>query len=75
MRKNLYELKNNNLSESEFKDIEKKFFELKESLSKLKKYHDHDDAKYKGIRDVGNLFKQSTDKRLLQTNKNQKYFQ
>ena len=28
----------------------------------LKKYHDHDDAKYIGIRDVGNLFSQSTDK-------------
>ena len=28
----------------------------------LKKYHDHDDTKYIGTRDVGNLFNQSTDK-------------
>ena len=43
-------------------EIEKNIFELEESISKLKKYHDHDDAKYIGIRDVGNLFNQSTDK-------------
>ena len=62
IRKNLYEIKNKNLSESELKEIEKNLFELEESLSKLKKYYDHDDAKYIGIRDVGNLFNQSTDK-------------
>ena len=28
----------------------------------LKKYYDHDDAKYIGIGDIGNLFNQSTDK-------------
>ena len=61
-RKNLYEIKNKNLSESESKEIEKNIFELEESLSTLKKYHDHDDAKYIGIRDVGNLYNQSTDK-------------
>ena len=37
-------------------------FELKESLFKLKKYYDYDDIEYKGMRDVGNLFSQSTDK-------------
>ena len=31
------------------------------SLSKLKKYYDYDDAEYKGIRDIGNLFNQSID--------------
>ena len=62
IRKNLYEIKNKKLSESELKEIEKNLFELEESLSKLKKYYDHDDAKYIGIRDVGNLFNQSTDK-------------
>ena len=42
--------------------MEKNLFELEENLSKLKKYYNHDDAKYIGIRDVGNLFNQSTDK-------------
>ena len=62
IRKNLYEIKNKKLSESELKEIEKNLFELEESLSKLKKYYDHDDVKYIGMRDVGNLFNQSTDK-------------
>ena len=62
IRKNLYEIKNKKLSESELKEIEKNLFELEESLSKLKKYYDYDDAKYISIRDVGNLFNQSTDK-------------
>ena len=59
IRKNLCEIKHKNLSESELKEIEKKLFELEESLSTLKKYHDHGDAKYIEIRD---LFNQSTDK-------------
>ena len=50
-----------NFSESKTKEIEKNLFELEESFSRLKKYHDYDDAEYKGIRDVGNLFKQSTE--------------
>ena len=63
IRKNLYNMKNpKNLSESKIKEIEKNLLELEESLSKLKKYHDHDDAKYIEIRDVGNLFNQSIDK-------------
>ena len=37
IRKNLYEIKNKNLSESELKEIEKNLFELEESLSTLKK--------------------------------------
>ena len=56
IRKNLYEIKNKNLSESELKEIEKNIFELEESLSKLKKYYDQ------RWRDVGNLLHQSTDK-------------
>ena len=56
IRMSLYEIKNKNLSESELKQIEKNLLELEESLSKLKNYHDHDDAKYIGIRDVANLF-------------------
>ena len=50
IRKNLYEIESKkNLSTQKIKEIEK-------SLSTLKKYHDHDDAKYIGIRDVGNFF-------------------
>ena len=41
--------------------IEKNLFELEESLSRLKKYHDYDDAECKGIRVVRNLFNQSID--------------
>ena len=33
---------------------------LEKSLSKLKRYYDYDDIEYKVIRDVGNLFNQST---------------
>ena len=56
IRKNLYEIESKkDLSTQKIKEIEK-------ILSALKKYYDHDDAKYIGIRDVGNLFNQSTDK-------------
>ena len=56
IRKNLYEKESKkNLSAQKIKEIEK-------SLSPLKKYYDHDYAKYMGIRDVGNLFNHSTDK-------------
>ena len=62
IRKNLYEIENKkNLSASKLKEIEKNVFELEESLSKLKKYYDYDDAEYKGIRELRSLFSQSTD--------------
>ena len=48
-------------SKSKIKEIEKNLNELEEGLPKLKKYYDYDDIKYKGIRDVGNLFSQSID--------------
>ena len=55
-----YEIKNEkNLSDLKIKKIEKSLFELEKSLSRLKEYHDYDDAEYKGIRDMGNLFNQS----------------
>ena len=60
IRKNLYEIYKKSLSESKTKEIEKNLFELQENLSRLKKY-DYDDAEYQRIRDVGNLFNQSTD--------------
>ena len=54
IRKNLYEIESKkNLSTQKIKEIEK-------SLSRLKKYYDHDDAEYIGIRN-GNLFNQPTD--------------
>ena len=53
--------KTKNFSESKTKDIEKNLLELEKSLSKDKKYYDYDDAEYKGIRDVGNLFNQLID--------------
>ena len=56
IRKNLYEIENKkNLSTQDIEEIEKSF-------SKLKKYYDYDGTEYIGIRDVGNLSNQSTDK-------------
>ena len=54
-RKNLYEIESKkNISTQKIKLIEK-------NLSALKKYYDHHDTKYIEIRDLGNLFNQSTD--------------
>ena len=39
------------------KSFNAKIKEIEKSLSALKKYYDHDDAKYIGIRDVGNLYR------------------
>ena len=59
----LYDIKNlKDLSKPKRKKIEKVLIELEESLFKLKKYYDHDDIKYKAIRDAGTLFNQSSDK-------------
>ena len=61
-RRNFYEIENKkNLSKSKIKEIEQNLIELEESLFKLNKYYDYDDIEYKGIRDVANLFNQSTD--------------
>ena len=49
-------------------------FWIRKSISRLKKYHDYDDAKYKGIRDVGNLFNQSTDENYYKTIKTKSAF-
>ena len=53
--------KTKKISESKIKKMEKNLLELEQNLSKLKKYYDYDDAEYKGIRDIGNLFNQSID--------------
>ena len=55
IRKNLYEIKNKNLSESEMEEIEKNLLELEKSLSNNKKYHPQDDFEHKNLRHVGNL--------------------
>ena len=53
----LYDIKNlKDLSKPKRKKIRKVLIELEESLFKLKKYYDHDDIKYKAIRDAGALF-------------------
>ena len=62
IRKNLYEIENEkNLSESKIKEIERNLTELEENLSKTKKYYDHDDIEYRGMRNVRDLFDLSID--------------
>ena len=57
IRRNIYDIKNpKNLSASKTKEIERNLLELEESLFKPRKYYDYDDIKYKGIRDVRNVF-------------------
>ena len=63
IRKNLHETENKNiLSKSKIKRITKNLLELEESLSKLKKYYHNDNIEYRVIKDIRNLFNQSTDK-------------
>ena len=61
------EIRQKNLSTQKIKEIEK-------SLSRFKKYYDYDDAEYIGIRDIGNLFNQSTDKDYYQPVKTKSAF-
>ena len=57
IRRNLYEIENKeNLSKSKIKEIEQNLVELEENLYNFKKYHDYDDDKYYGIREIRNLF-------------------
>ena len=56
IRKNLYEIGNKeNIPGSKIKKIKQNLIELEESLSKLNKHYDYDDAEYKGVRDIENL--------------------
>ena len=71
IRRNLYEIENkNNLSTPEIKEIEKNLLELEKNLFKPKKYDDYVDIKYKGIRDVRNLFDLSIDEDYYDPKKN-----
>ena len=45
---------------SKIKEIEENLIWLEESLFKLKKYYDYVGTEYQGIRDIANLFNQST---------------
>ena len=58
-KKSIWNRKKKNLSKSKIKDMKENLLKLEKSLY-YRKYHDHDDAKYIGIRDIGNLFNQST---------------
>ena len=75
IRENFYEIENKkNLFASKLKEIEKNLFELGESVSKLKKYYDYDDAEYMRIRYVKHLFNQSTDEDYYSPIKNKSAF-
>ena len=62
IRRNLYKIENEkNLFTSKIEEIKSNLLELEENLFKPKKYYDYDDAEYKGIRDVKDLFDLSID--------------
>ena len=50
------EFNEKNLFASKLKEIERNLTELEENLFKTKKHYDYDDIKYKGIRNVKDLF-------------------
>ena len=55
----------------------RKSYPQKAQPCRVKKYHDYDDAeykRYKGIRDVGNLFNQSTDEDYYESRKTNSAF-
>ena len=59
IRRSLHDIQNpKNVFKSKIQKIEKNRLE---SLSGPKKYYNYGDIEYKGIKDVGNLFNQSTD--------------
>ena len=56
-RRNLYEIKSKKyLFALRMGEIEKSLDELERNLSKKKKYYDYDDARYRGIKDIKDLF-------------------
>ena len=56
-RKKLYRIENNkHVSRLEEEEIRQYLTKLEKSVNKFKKYYDHDDLDYKGIRDIENLF-------------------
>ena len=62
IRKRFYNIENpKNLFKSKIREIEENAFWLEKSFLKSKKYRGNDDIEYRRIRDIGNLFNQSTD--------------
>ena len=60
--RNLYEIKNRRgLFALRMKEMEKNLDELEKVISKTKKYYDYDDAEYRGIKGVKDLFDLSID--------------
>ena len=62
----LKEIKNNfyNIEKTKqfnSKKTNKRLIDLEKKLLELKKYHDHDDNEYRGIKDIKDLFKLSID--------------
>ena len=55
IRKNLYEIKNKR-GRLESKKTKKYLSKLEERIYKLNRYYDYDDVKYRGIRDIKDLF-------------------
>ena len=55
IRRNLNEIENKkNLSKSKIKETEQNLVELEESIFNLNMYHNYDDDKYHGVRDIKN---------------------
>ena len=59
IKKNLYEIENKK-RRLESKKTKKYLSKLEERIYKLNRYYDYDDVKYRGIRDIKNLFDLST---------------
>ena len=59
IKNNLYHIEKTKQFDS--KKTNKRLNELEKKLLELKKYHDHDDFEYKGIKNIKDLFKLSTD--------------
>ena len=64
IRRDLYEIENkkNSFYTKNKRDWKKSFWIRKNIFKADKKYYDYDDIKYKGIRDVKNVFDLSIDK-------------
>ena len=60
IKNNLYNIEKTKQFDS--KKTNKRLNDLEKKLIELKKYHDHDDDEYRGIKDIKDLFKLSTDK-------------
>ena len=60
IKNNLYNIEKTKQFNS--KKTNKRLIDLEKNLLELRKYHDHDDNEYRGIKDIKDLFKLSIDK-------------